>query len=243
MRRIICIFLSCFLFVITAACGNTAAKPSPTQTAGVSPSIIPSAVPSPTPTAALGSVDDIKVTYELDSTLSQAIVFVKNTGTYTFTGDIHVYFYDSERKKVGYDMLIIKDLTAGNSTYVRIKLSKTTGLSIKYDFASGYKFTKGTSSSGGVIDDTISKELITVMNENFGNAYGNPTSWYKYIIKIEVYKATGYNYAVITVNTTDKESVDRIGNTVFGNYLKKYNLSRVTVLNNAGAKLFERAAQ
>jgi|GEM_PF-2556612 len=243
MKKLSCIVFSLLLIALLAACGKTT-TPTPSQT--------PESMPTPSPETAeplsnsIGNLEDIKVTYETDNALNQAIVTVKNGGPYTFTGDIHVYFYDSNNKQVGYDMIIIENLKADNSTYARINLSKTPVASFNYRYAQGYSFTEEAPASEGTLDEELSAELAETMNKNFGNAYGNPTSWYKYIDKIEVYNGAGYNYAIIVVNSTDTEIVDRIGNIIIGNYSQKYNqhfnLSRVIVQDSSGTVLFEKAA-
>jgi len=230
MKKLSYFVFSLLLIALLSSCGKKTA-PSSTQA--------PESSPVPTPT--LGNLEDIKVTSEVDNTLNQAIVTVKNDSPYTFTGDIHVYFYDLNDKQVGYDMLIIENLKAGNSTYARINLSKTPAPSFKYRFAQGYSFAEDAPASEGTIDEALSAELADTIEKSFGT-----TSWYKNIDKIEVYTVAENNYAIIIVNSSDEDIVSRIGNTVFGNYSQKYNqhfnLSRVIVQDSSGTVLFEKAA-
>lgn len=186
---------------------------------------------------------DIVVTYEVDEMMRQAIVTIENTGSMTFDSSVGVHFQNSSGKSIGDDMIFVESLAAGNSTYARIDLDEIDVADFDYNFNSP-SFEAGPTSSGGTRDDAASASLSTEFEGSFGGA-GNPewaTSWYHFVVDISVYSGTDGNYAVVTVSDDiDSESSDRIGNTIFANYLQDFALTSVSVVNSTGEELFLKA--
>ena len=109
---------------------------------------------------------------------------------------------------------------------------------------SGYKFTEGYASDSDVLDEDASTALSKDFEDGFGGA-GDPewaASWYGYTTKVEVFVAGSNRYAVITVSSAaGPEDTKRIGNCVFGNYSKDYELMRVLVVDEEGNTVFDRS--
>lgn len=188
-------------------------------------------------------LDDILVEMEIDHTLSQAIVTISNASSMTFDGNISVSFKNFSNNYVGTDMIFVEDLTAGNWTYARINISETENIEMTYNIVT-YQFTEGAAVDGGTLDEEASVALATAFENGFGGA-GNPewaTRWYKYATKIEVFSAESNKYAVITVDpTADSDAIESIGNAIFGNYSKDYELARVILVDPDGNTVFDRS--
>lgn len=190
------------------------------------------------------NLESIKVTYEDGGTVdgkTKMTVWVENTGEKIFTGDIHLYFYNGDHNKTGYDMIIVEDLKPGQKTYCNIFTTPSESVEFKYDFSKSYKFEEDVTESGAELDDEKSKELSEMMEGSFGGA-GNPefaTSWYKYIENLEIYSGNSGYYAVVTVSAdpTD-EAVDRIANSVLANF-DNPNLIKTIVNDTSGNQIKE----
>lgn len=188
-------------------------------------------------------LENISVEMEIDRTLAQAIVTISNNSPLTFDGDVHVRFKDSSNKSVGNDTIFVEELTAGNWSYARINISETANIEMTYTIRN-YKFTEGYASGSGILDEAASAALSKDFEDGFGGA-GNPewaTSWYHHVTKVEVFVSDSNRYATITVGSdAGSESIDRIGNTIFGNYSKDYELMRVLVVDEEGNTVFDRS--
>ncbi len=238
----LCLFLT--------ACGEQAAK---APTAAVSSSQGPA--PSSASAAASANIDasekdmsgeleNIKVSAALDEAMGYEKVIVENQGTYIFTGDIHIRFYNSNNKIVGRDMMIVESLAPGNRTWANISVSELGELSLKYEFADSYEFTvPQLADSSDSPDEAWSAELTESMS-SFQTA-----SWYSCIETINVYKGDEDRDATVIVlvntNTTD-EQANRIGNAVFGNFAfgdgsnRSFDVVSVSVQLADGTELFLR---
>lgn len=242
MKKLLSFLLVVLLLLASTGCGSTepgadAATPTPEAEATQTP------MPSDSDSTYEEFLKDISVEMEIDRALSQAIVTISNSSPLTFDGFIHVYFKDSSNKSVGDDMIIVEELAAGNWTYARINISETANVAMSYNI-SNYKFTEGYASDSGVFDEEASTALSKDFEDGFGGA-GNPewaTSWYGYVTKVEVFVAESNRYAVITVSSdADSEDINRIGNCIFGNYSKDYELMRVLVVDENGNTVFDRS--
>lgn len=189
-------------------------------------------------------LDLIAVTFEPDAMTSQAIVYIQNNSDQVFTGSVHVRFYDASGSMVGEDTIYPEEVGPGSSTYARINVETAEGITMEHSFGFRYEFTDAASASEATLDEDTTQLLADEMLGSFGGA-GNPewaTSWYEAIEGYEVYStADGESYAVVIVGDASQEDVDRIGNTVFGNYAKEYGLAQVFVKDNAGTTLFTRS--
>lgn len=192
--------------------------------------------------------DKIQVTMELDEVLSQAIVSIQNESNYIFDGSVSVYFNDSTGKQRASDIIFVEELTPGNFTYARIDLDDIyTVHEMEYRISDNATFVPATATDHGTIDEEASKQLSSDFEGSFGGA-GNPeyaTSWYHFATSVEVYDAPDGKYAQITVSSdADSESIDRIGNTIFANYVyaKNYDLDLVSVkvITEDGTQVFLR---
>lgn len=256
MKKVLAVFLAIMMVVALAACGSSGRSSSSTSMSAVASVSVASTPESSGSTQEQQSdssgadtqmntkseLNNIQLSYKVDSALSQVIVTAENASKYNFTGDINVEFRNSSNKIVGYDMLIVEELTPGNSTYGRINVSETENLTFKYNFSKGCVFEEAAASSGGTINDKATSTLNDNMKGSFGGGNGGtPTSWYGYIVKLEVFIEDNQNYAVATVNTSDNESIKRIGNTIYANYSKDLFLVNVLVKDESGNTLFQRA--
>lgn len=237
MKRIVLAFLACALLWFLVGCGDTTSAGSQdvSSVAGSS-----SEDDSPNYEEFL---EDISVEAKIDEVLSQAIVTVTNSSPMTFDGTVHVRFKNSSNKSVGSDTIFVEELTAGNWTYARIEISETTNVEMTYTFDK-YEFTEGFVADSGSLDEDASTALAKEFEDSFGGA-GNPewaTSWYGYVTKIGVFSADSNRYAVITVSSdASSEAVEKIGNAIFGNYSKDYELMRVLVVDEEGNTVFDRS--
>lgn len=190
------------------------------------------------------NLESIKVTYEDGGTVdgkTKMTVWVENTGEKIFTGDIHLYFYNGDHKKTGYDMIIVENLKPGQKTYCNIFTTPSESVEFKYDFSKLYKFEEDVTESGAELDDEKSKELSEMMEGSFGGA-GNPefaTSWYKYIENLEIYSGDSGYYAVVTVSSdATYEATDRIAHSVLANF-DNPNLIKTIVNDTSGNQIKE----
>lgn len=230
--------------------GQTSTSPSPSPIL-IEPTPVISDVPSPIPSvdptpklSAAETIDKIDVTMELDAMLSQAIVTVTNNSTYIFDGDVSVYFKDVQGKTQANDMIFVEELTPGNFTYARIDLEDTSVVStLEYRISDSATFIPAPSAEGGTLDETTSQQLSADFEGSFGGA-GNPeyaTSWYHYVVSVEVFDSGSGKNAVISVSdAATEEAIDRIGNTVFANYTKDYGIDSVEVKTASGNQVFLR---
>lgn len=245
MRKLFSMLLVCLMLLLCVGCGADSSESSIEQD---EPSNTVAAEQDSSPNASLNGsdnplLDDISVEMEIDSALSQGIVTVTNNGSMTFSGNVSVYFENADGDPVGDDMIFVEEITPGNQGYARIDIAEADDVTMHYSI-SNPEFTEAPSAEDGSLDEEASASLTEEFDLSFGGA-GNPqmaTSWYPYVSKIEVF-AGETNYAIITVSAdATAEAIDRIGNTIFGNYSKSFNLSRVQVVDDTGTALFDRAA-
>ena len=90
-----------------------------------------------------------------------------------------------------------------------------------------------------VLDEELTALASQYMNESFGNAYGNPTSWYKYIENIFIYSTPNDNYTATIFVSSDCQNADTIGNSLMMNF-DEITISYVIVVDDAGNLLFDR---
>ena len=90
-----------------------------------------------------------------------------------------------------------------------------------------------------VLDEELTALASQYMNESFGNAYGNPTSWYKYIENIFIYSTPNDNYTATIFVSSDCQNADTIGNSLMMNF-DEVTISYVIVVDDAGNLLFDR---
>lgn len=187
-------------------------------------------------------LEDISVDMKVDGALSQAIVTVTNNGDMKFSGTIFVRFYDLNNKLVGSDIIYAEDIAAGNWSYARTSIDSVVGVSMQYRIKDPV-FVEGAASDGGTLDNAASTALAEDFELSFGGG-GVPefaTSWFKYVTNIEVFSTSTTSYAIISVSSNaNQEAIDRIGNTIFGNYAKKYNLGSVQVIDPNGNTVFNK---
>lgn len=192
--------------------------------------------------------DKIQVTMELDEVMSQAIVSIENESNYIFDGSVSVYFNDSTGMQRDSDVIFVEELTPGNFTYARIDLDDVyTVHEMEYRISDKATFVPAPATDHGTMDEEASKQLSSDFETSFGGA-GNPeyaTSWYHFATSVEVYDSSDGKYAQITVSSdADSESIDRIGNTIFANYVyaKNYDIDLVSVkvITEDGTQVFLR---
>lgn len=243
MKRIAC------LLVATSLLGLSACTAAPT-TESTAPTATPTeaAAPMPSPTDTqldtTQTLDKIAVTMELDEATSQAIVTISNESVYIFDGPVSVYFKDTQGGTCANDMIFVEELTPGNFTYARINLENTSVVqSMEYKIGNSATFVPAPSSEGGELDEETTQQLAADFEGGFGGA-GNPeyaTSWYHYVVSVEVFVSQDGKNALITVSDdATEEAIDRIGNTVFANYTKDYNIVSVEVETESGERVFTR---
>ena len=253
MKKICLLLIPVFALALTA-CGSSdgqdgtlpsqspaalesAAVSTPTPSPTVSAEIVPEVDPAET-------FDKIEVTMELDEMLSQAIVTITNHSTYVFDGSISVYFKDAQGKTEASDMVFVEELTPGNFTYARINLDNVFSIStLEYNISDSATFVPAPSAEGGTLDEETSQQLAADFEGSFGGA-GNPeyaTSWYPYVVSVEVFDSDGSKNAVITVSDdSTEEGIDRIGHTIFANYTQEYGIASVEVETVSGEQVFLR---
>lgn len=180
--------------------------------------------------------EQIIITCEYDKEVQEGgkqrvIVKAENTTDKTFTGDVHVTF-KAGTKIVGRDMMIIEDLTPGNTTwcnmYTEICIEDPVA---EISFSKGYKFEEdglGGESSGARIDEAMSAALKEYFDGNFFS-----TSWYPEIKKCEVFSQDGKYYAEITVGSPNDQQINTIGRTAVMSF-KEVALEKVVVKNESG---------
>lgn len=257
MKKKLVLFLGAIVTLSLTACSSSGSlagtTPSPSPSIHEStPVVSPSLFPSPTPSAETASevdkaetFDKISVTMELDETLSQAIVTITNNSTYIFDGNVSVYFKDAQGKTKANDMIFVERLTPGNFTYARINLDDISVIhTLEYEISRTATFIPAPSAEGGTLDEETSQQLATDFEGGFGGA-GNPeyaTSWYHYVVSVEVFDTGNRKNAVITVSDdATSDAIDRIGNTVFANYARDYNIASVEVETVSGKQVFSRS--
>lgn len=189
-------------------------------------------------------LDLISVTFNPDPMMGDAIVFIENNSDQIFTGVVYIEFYDAAGSMVGDASVYPEDLGPGNTTYTRIGVKSTDGLTMDYSFGKYCEFTDAASAAEATPDEETAQKIAEEMLNGFGGA-GNPewaTSWYGAIEDYEAYTTVnGDKYAVVIVGDASEEDIDRIGNTVFANYAKEYGLAQVFVKDAAGTTLFTRS--
>lgn len=181
-------------------------------------------------------LDKILVSYKANSS-KEMQVDIKNTSDKVFTGDIHVYFFDKNGKEVGYDMLMIEDLKAGNTGLCNVRVEATPD-DMDYSFSSEFKFTDDKIAEGK-LNEELTTELATDLADSFGNEYFT-AEWYPSIKSVEVFSTDDeINYIVATVS----EGGDEIGNILFGNYVfgDKSDFVKVIVKNEDGNTVFTKS--
>lgn len=250
-KGILALILSCSLLLSLASCGGNTGTQSDESSSNSATSShnsdpqdqLDSSTQTPSVDPEVDTrLEDVSVEMNIDSMLSQAIVTITNSSSMTFSGNISVCFENSSGESVGDDMIFVEDLTPGNWTYARIDISEVDNVTMDYKISSP-EFSEAPSTDGGTLDEAASASLADEFELSFGGA-GNSewaTSWYKYVSSIEIYSADT-KYAIITVTgDADSESIDRIGNTIFANYVDDFDLSRVLVVDEAGTNLFDRS--
>lgn len=90
-----------------------------------------------------------------------------------------------------------------------------------------------------VLDEELTAIATQYMDESFGNAFGNPTSWYKYIENIFIYSAPNDNYTATIFVSSDCQDADTIGNALMMNF-DEVTINYVMVVDDAGNLLFDR---
>lgn len=90
-----------------------------------------------------------------------------------------------------------------------------------------------------VLDEELSAAATKYMDEGFGHAYGNPTSWYDYIENIFIYSTPNDNYTATIFVSPDCQDADRIGNALMMNF-DDVTIGYVMVVDDSGNILFER---
>lgn len=246
MKKALILLATLSLALTLSACSGGSTTSTPTPPAEILPteSVPPVAASDELELPASETFDKIAVGMKLDAILSQAIVTIENNSGYVFDGNVHVRFKDAKGDKCGSDIIFVEELKPGNYTYARIDISDaSSGVTMKYTISESATFTEGAPGSGGVIDEETSAVILDKFVSNFGGA-GNPdyaTSWFHNFVKIEVFDADGEKYAVVTVkDDINDEGIDRIGNTIFGNYAKNYELGKVTLVTESGTEVFTR---
>ena len=232
---------ACLLLSMSACSSAPATSPAASSQQDVSVSTVN---PTPPPSTYDPDPDGVSVTMKIDEALSQAIVTVTNGGQMALSANLHVRFYDANHTTVGSDTIFVEALPAGNFSYARIKLDSVSTITMEHKF-SHVELVEGSTSEGGALDEAASAGLTEDFSLSFGGA-GNPewaTSWYKYAEKIEVYAAGNEKYALVTVKAdSPKDGIDRIGNTIFGNYRDDYGLTSVRLVTPDGETVFTRSA-
>lgn len=181
----------------------------------------------------------ISVYFETDDILSQAIVHVVNDSERVFDANVHVTLRDASNKRVGSDTIWVEALNPGNSTYARISVGTTSGLTLEHSISKPV-FSDAVAAAEATLDETLSQALTDDMYSSFGDPEWG-ADWYEGIEKYEVFTTDeGDNYAIVTVNTTNQEHINTLGNCVYGNYSKEYELAQVSVKNAAGETFFTR---
>ncbi len=187
----------------------------------------------------------IDLTYEVDPPYNDkqiATVWVKNESEKIFTGDIHIYFLNEGKKRIGYDMLIIEDLKPYSKQYAKIQMEPSKTINMEYNFSKEYSFIEDTIGDKGILQEDLSKTLTKDIYENFGGS-GNEdfaASWYKNIVELAIYKDEDVYYSIVTVDTEDEISIERITMTVLANF-KEVDLSKVITKDKNGDTLIERS--
>ena len=90
-----------------------------------------------------------------------------------------------------------------------------------------------------LLDEELSAAATKYMDEGFGHAYGNPTSWYDYIDNIFIYSTPNDNYTATIFVSPDCQDADRIGNALMMNF-DDVTIDYVMVVDDSGNILFER---
>lgn len=90
-----------------------------------------------------------------------------------------------------------------------------------------------------VLNEELTAIATQYMDESFGNAFGNPTSWYKYIENILIYSAPNDNYTATIFVSSDCQDADTIGNALMMNF-DEVTINYVMVVDDAGNLLFDR---
>lgn len=161
----------------------------------------------------------------------RVIVTAENTTDKTFTGDVHIMFKVGT-KIVGRDMMIIENLTPGNTTWCNMYTEVCAEEPVaEIDFSKGYKFEENAPSSNAVIDEAMSAALKEYFDGNFFS-----TSWYSEIKKCEVFSQDEKYYAEITVGNPSDQQLTTIGKSTVTNF-KKVTLEKVVIKNEAGDSL------
>lgn len=249
MKKFLSLLLSLLLVFCLAACGA-----EPTPTADKPDDTIEETATSEntdkeeTDSLLTERLADIHVSQRVDEMTSTSTVTIENNGDYCFSASVHVTFKDSANKIVGADTIFVEDLSAGQDTYAKIALNSIDVQNFEYDFGSDVEFTEIESANAEAKDDDLSKKLAEEFEGSFGGA-GRPefaTSWYKFVEDMAVYTSDNGGCAVITVNTDQQEDIDRIGNTVFANYVigdteDEFPFDSVKVINSDGVEVFFRA--
>ena len=123
-------------------------------------------------------------------------------------------------------------------------MSELGELSFKYDFSMNYEFTEPQSVSN---NQTVNEDWSAEMTEKM-SGFQN-TSWYPFIEEINVYNGDGERDALVIAivsSNTSQEDIDRIGNTIFGNFAfgtgadRSFDVISVSVQNSNGGELFLR---
>lgn len=253
MKKMLSLMLASALALSLVSCGGSGEQASsvPSQSTPAPESVPVSQSPettAPVETASelnrADTFDKIEVTMELDAMLSQAIVTISNNSTYVFDGNVSVYFKNTQGNTEKSDMIFVEDLTPGNFTYARIDLDKISEIdTMEYTISDSATFVPAPSAEGGTLDEETSQNLAADFRDGFGGA-GNPeyaTSWYHYVVSVEVFDSGDMKNAVVTVSDdATSDAIDRIGNTVFANYTKDYSIASVEVKTASGEQVFTR---
>ena len=189
-------------------------------------------------------LNQIDVTHDEATVLNDkqiVTVWVENKSDKIFTGDVHITFRDGS-KIIGSDMIIVEELKPGNKTYTKVGADLSNSIDMSYRFAREYSFADDDIGKDGTYDEASSEALMQYMFESFGGSGKKEfaASWYECISKLEIYKSEDVFYSIITVNTDDKTSIERIANTVLVNF-KDVELLKTIVKNEDGDILFEKS--
>jgi predicted small lipoprotein YifL len=191
------------------------------------------------------NLDLIIVSMEVDAVLSQAIVTVKNDSPLSFTGDIYATFKNAQGSFVGSDLIFVEGLPPGNSTYARIAISEIESITMEHRFENGYKFEENVNTIDATLDAALTDSLFKEFSSSFGGG-GNPeyaTSWFKHLVKLEVYALDDGNMATMVVkDDADEAAIQSLGNALFANFKNAFDLKKVNVVNESGETVFNKEA-